>query len=1701
MRKRRTAKSDASGKGRKQIDEDSWRAELEAISINEDSWWCMVILMVETIVEHSKCVSIFNAAAEDGKRKAIYSLSYRQTLDAVKVFSNQSLDKCPTIQGVCHYASKILNEDNGVLPCWLMARVIKYLIYRAKEENIGVVKKLADLERKIDEEYLIMQTVADWGQPKSKGFDPEVFNFKANTKLRKRNEEWRDTVYVDDAPLNGPNLYVILTGFQNPDLPEHLMEVDVPTTCILRILRPNEKLDRRVEQEPTESSTTKKLQFHEAYFVEKADLFNFWTTIEKRSMDPKNHPHLCDIAFLTFCPPKVPQEFDEDEYETMKKDMYNNVSYFVYDIYDLHRQHSNYLKSMYVDKSILNVVEEKVDTKVYEAFLDEIPPECVTVPLVLLAMLMQIEENEGKLEVENFVNEKGDANVSETTETEPVIQSSITLIQQKLDFLNLKFGLNEVYNNEEPDIELIHGDSMNEVVRLLHNTTTIANIVNNILSIFWHPSIGIFNSQPEISEKKRKEYSRHLDETRGYFDVEISNEEIKHYLHILLFDRMIFGPPVFNTEKPVLKSMMNLQSSISSLKRSKSSSDLTLKSTDKVHIQSDGNIDYGKIVPTFVECASLFDLIDPRELLAPGYLQNNIFNKRKDDKRSLKNFNDVEVLSRWFFLQLLYECLQTFDHTESQYFEPTDSLLLYFGNKRIVNGVHQEERICNIRTPVRLRDFNEYVVAEEKDWIRREEELYILQTTELIERLMMKRAEMYDETLLFRDEDFILPGSLKARDLAKRRDLLRQKRTLETETTSAEETVESSKKKKKTASKKKKRQDDKATTEKASSTSSPDLRSFSTTKQSLSVHTVEKETDYEFVGYDLGRLRVQIKNTKKTFSSADGTLVQVEMDDWLYKDKDIRITVTVHDYSLRLFQRINNGSRESSKMFHLTTGTGIILAFEKFLIPSLEERNSQDSWQNISVSFKASWPTGLLIEPIIGTEPDNPFYIRQCYGTSKRYGNINGVHEVCRKFLRNGTILKYLDDGKIIVLRPNGVIVTCTSFEKLPFDEYEDNKDDTNFQKGDRSSREKKVFKIRRKSSSLLRPQAVKVVEGTPTPLQQSSSTDHDSILSMDDTPVKVLGYTVLDHDGGWYEVADDLVVSVHHRLLVRTASDYEVNEKFTRRADGTNMLLNSNGELIVEFPDGTRITTGYTIEKEPVTCDWTEEEILEYFVSKESQEQGTQNYGVSFANLKHFDEATSRHSFEYEEDVTGLLIEDGFVSVQLTCRVEHKNYATVFYDQSTVSCTLSMPDKVRVSISGRGDYEVSMADGVDLKIKEDGVTFRGNSCAICGNRSTSTYNFCLFEFPAVIFSTTDVFKNVFEVLNDGRTSYHRKETLERQKSKSNVDLVEGKVTYQDREETENEGNECFEHYCDHERLCFRPNDIRSRIFSINRNLTAYEYLHRSVSNQAELATTFDNQTSAIIYPSPHRPKLRRLIMFEPLKPESQSKTLLTIQHSGLKPTNFDRRKMLRSTYSIPYDWPFPFGKNGDGIWANTHDLPLISNMEHNLPKLLKIRVLYGFKEQNVNAVVDLQRALGRYWMSLASGSHEPSIKKMLEMKKLVPEKTVSIYDYLENNLQNLALGIIKTIDTVTYKSGLEKHWMRPKSEHPMRSSKFVRLLKETATNKEEFDWYRRCMREGIVLPYFQNKTGTCFLWIEECMVNAVNISQANRPSIKMNKK
>lgn len=135
---------------------------------------------------------------------------------------------------------------------------------------------------------------------------------------------------------------------------------------------------------------------------------------------------------------------------------------------------------------------------------------------------------------------------------------------------------------------------------------------------------------------------------------------------------------------------------------------------------------------------------------------------------------------------------------------------------------------------------------------------------------------------------------------------------------------------KKTVSEKGKKKGKKSNNNRTSSKKlSIDQESTLNTQNAMTIFSPDTEPIYDFIGYDLGRLRVQVTNRKRTFYSADGTLVQLEIDDWLYQAKDIRITITLHGCSLRLYHRI--GSPETNNVFHLTSKTGIILAFQKLL--------------------------------------------------------------------------------------------------------------------------------------------------------------------------------------------------------------------------------------------------------------------------------------------------------------------------------------------------------------------------------------------------------------------------------------------------------------------------------------------------------------------------------------------------------------------------------------------------------------------------------------------------------------------------------------------------------------------------------------------------------------------------------------------------
>lgn len=63
------------------------------------------------------------------------------------------------------------------------------------------------------------------------------------------------------------------------------------------------------------------------------------------------------------------------------------------------------------------------------------------------------------------------------------------------------------------------------------------------------------------------------------------------------------------------------------------------------------------------------------------------------------------------------------------------------------------------------------------------------------------------------------------------------------------------------------------------------------------------------------------------------------------------------------------------------------------------------------------------------------------------------------------------------------------------------------------------------------------------------------------------LRYVALELDGRRYEVLEGRGQRELDRLRSSIAEDYSLEEKFARRADGTDALFNADAELVVSFP------------------------------------------------------------------------------------------------------------------------------------------------------------------------------------------------------------------------------------------------------------------------------------------------------------------------------------------------------------------------------------------------------------------------------------------------------------------------------------------------------------------------------------------------------
>ncbi|CAH0578105.1 unnamed protein product [Chrysodeixis includens] len=207
-------------------------------------------------------------------------------------------------------------------------------------------------------------------------------------------------------------------------------------------------------------------------------------------------------------------------------------------------------------------------------------------------------------------------------------------------------------------------------------------------------------------------------------------------------------------------------------------------------------------------------------------------------------------------------------------------------------------------------------------------------------------------------------------------------------------------------------------------------------------------------------------------------------------------------------------------------------------------------------------------------------------------------------------------------------------------------------------------------------------------------------------------------------------------KLLIRTATDYSLGEVFSRRMDGTNILLNKDGIHLVTFPNKTRIITSYIIEKEEIYPEWTDVEI-EYFEmfdpvtrakSKDSVSQKSFNGAYSYNTNSSCGSSISAKMEEEENGPKGRT--DGYVSIHLVYTIEHSNFSTVTIDCLTGKISVDSPNETTISVDKENNYDIKLDNLTNATFDGENLHISYEACSECRSFTNCDVKIMRTELP-----------------------------------------------------------------------------------------------------------------------------------------------------------------------------------------------------------------------------------------------------------------------------------------------------------------------------------------------------------------------------------
>uniref|UniRef100_A0A3B3QX36 Uncharacterized protein n=1 Tax=Paramormyrops kingsleyae TaxID=1676925 RepID=A0A3B3QX36_9TELE len=300
-------------------------------------------------------------------------------------------------------SAKVIMDAGEELPLQLLGMLVKFLLLDMKGK---------DLQRRLAEEKVTTAGGAAMKAPikGDKGKKAAEVPMPAKqTKLKRRGQE------IDDEPDDGPQLYILLLGFYQPQLLSVLDSLGVHVSSIIRL---SSKGNKRCVTLP--SNAAMEVQNHKR----QKQIDTFWANLQAGLNSGLPRSRLFDVAQLYYTLKDDVVPLDRQDHGAMLAlgtGVFTGVASLLYDLLEKRKQHLYYLDKLrfirvpslasmepqgtgleslvqkaYTHPSVfqlllsLHLFTFALPVHYYCALLESIPPEAQSVPLLLHCMLEQV---------------------------------------------------------------------------------------------------------------------------------------------------------------------------------------------------------------------------------------------------------------------------------------------------------------------------------------------------------------------------------------------------------------------------------------------------------------------------------------------------------------------------------------------------------------------------------------------------------------------------------------------------------------------------------------------------------------------------------------------------------------------------------------------------------------------------------------------------------------------------------------------------------------------------------------------------------------------------------------------------------------------------------------------------------------------------------------------------------------------------------------------------------------------------------------------------------------------------------------------------------------------------------------------------------------------------------------------------------------